>query len=375
MKYVQISTHADGWGKTILFDKHAELQEQGVESYVFWARGKHEEDRYMKCISCFPESVFDLFLTKIDGKAGFHSWMQTRRLLRMLDEIQPDVVHLHVLIGYYLNIEMLFEWLARSNCKVIWTLHDCWAFTGHCIHFSSVGCQQWMTCCGGQAECPQTDTYPATFNRRSVKWNYESKRRLFTSIPPERMSFITPSFWLASLVSQSFLSNYAVEVIHNHIDASVFHPVCGRFKKVHGIEGRFLILGVSTSWSNRKGLDDFLRMAERYESEAVVCLIGLSSRQVRQISRIGLSNLLLLEKTDSIDDLVDAYSSADVFFNPTKEDNFPTVNLEAEACGAPVITYDVGGCRETVSSPSSRCVSTFEEACALIDKMVFKRRC
>lgn len=365
MKYVQISTHADGWGKTILFEKHRELESQGVESYVFWARGDHEQNEYMQKIASLPESVLDLVETKIDGKIGFHSTRQTAKLLKRLDEINPDVVHLHVLIGYYLNVEMLFSWLKQSKCQVVWTLHDCWAFTGHCIHFTEVGCTQWMTCCGSKVQCPQTDAYPKTYNKKSVKWNYEKKRELFTSLPSERMSLIVPSNWLASLVEKSFLAKYPIKVCHNTVDKTVFKKLpCGD----QGADGEKcpVVLGVSTAWSTKKGLDDFLRLACDLEGKATVRLVGLTERQRKKIGRMKLSNLDLRLKTDSIDELVQHYNEASVFFNPTKEDNYPTVNLEAEACGTSVVTYDVGGCRETIKLPGSICVKGYDEALASI---------
>lgn len=359
-KYVQISTHADGWGKTILFDKHKELQKAGVESFVFWARGDHEQDDHMRKIACFPESCLDAIQTKLDGKAGFHSKRQTRRLLRLLDEIDPDVVHLHVLIGYYLDVEQLFSWLLAHRCKVIWTLHDCWAFTGHCIHFSNAGCTQWQSGC--TSTCPQLSSYPKTYNKYTVSWNYDKKRQVFTSLPSERMRLATPSRWLHDLVKESFLSKYPVEVVPNTIDRGIFKPTASSFKEDHGIEEKYVILGVSSAWSEKKGLQDFIRLSEEVDDSCMIALIGLNPGQIKRLKSRGEDRLLLLPRTDSIDELVNAYNGADIYFNPTKEDTFPTVNLEAEACGLPVVTYDVGGCRETISRCDSACVDSYEDA-------------
>nr|WP_277927069.1 glycosyltransferase [Adlercreutzia sp. JBNU-10] len=365
-KYVQISTHADGWGKTILFDKHEELRSDGVESYVFWARGDHEQDNYMRKIASLSESCIDAVLTKLDGKAGFHSKRQTKRLLRMLDEIDPDVVHLHVLIGYYLDVEQLFSWLARSRCQVIWTLHDCWAFTGHCIHFSSANCNRWKTGC--TSECPQINSYPKTLNRHTISWNYQKKKEVFTQLPVDRMKLVTPSKWLRDLASESFLAKYSIDVVPNTIDREVFKPVTTDFKSNYGIEGRYAILGVSSAWSEKKGLQDFIRLSEEVDESHVIVLVGLTSNQIRRLGRRQNSKLLLLPKTKSIEELVSIYSGVDVFFNPTKEDTFPTVNLEAEACGLPVVTYDAGGCRETIRRDDSACVDNYEEAVRQIAK-------
>ena len=263
MKYVQINAYSNGWADSIIFKKHRELQAAGNESWVFWARGNHEQDEYLQKIATYPEVCMDAVLTRLDGKAGFHSKGITRRLLKRLDEIDPDVVHLHVLIGYYLNVEMLFEWLAKHRCQVKWTLHDCWAFTGHCIYFTYVKCMQWCTQCTAYTSCPQKDSYPETIfgGDASVKWNFENKKRLFTMLPPERVQLITPSQWLADLVKQSFLGKYDVKVVHNTINTDIFKPTPSDFRERYGIGNRFMVLGVASKWSERKGLQDFVRLS------------------------------------------------------------------------------------------------------------------
>lgn len=361
MKYVQINAYSGGWAKSIVFGKHRELQDQGHESWVFWARGEHEQDEHMQKIASHLEVCLDAFLTRIDGRAGFHSKGITRRLLRKLDEIDPDVVHLHVLLGYYINVKMLFEWLAAHRCKVVWTLHDCWAFTGHCIHFTYAKCVQWQSRCAACASCPQKRTYPETFfgGDGSVEWSFDEKKRLFTKLPPERMRLIAPSRWLAGLVKRSFLAKYDVEVVLNTVDESVFRPTPSDFRVRYGVGERFLVLGVAGKWSEHKGLEDFVRLARELNAERfAIVVIGLSDRQIKATS----GELVCLPKTSSLEELAAAYTAADVFFNPTREDNFPTVNLEAEACGTPVVTYDTGGCSETIVLPDSCVVGSLEEA-------------
>lgn len=358
MKYVQINAYAGGWANSVVFKKHRELLEWGNESYVFWARGEHEQDEHMVKIATYPEICLDAFRTRLDGKAGFHSRGITRRLLKRLDEIDPDVVHLHVLLGYYINVEMLFNWLAVHRCQVKWTLHDCWAFTGHCIHFTYARCDQWKTRCAQGSGCPQTKTYPKTYCAKSVGWNFEQKRRLFTMLPESRLQLIAPSQWLASLVGQSFLYRYDVAVVRNSIDDGVFKPSPSAFRKDRGLEGSFVVLGVASVWSDRKGLDDFVRLADKLDERFAIVLVGLSKRQAKSVPE----RIVALPRTDSARRLAEIYTAADVLFNPTVEDNLPTVNLEAEACGTPVVTYDTGGCRETVRLSASRTVSSLDEA-------------
>lgn len=369
MKYVQINAYANGWADSIIFSKHRELQAQGHESWVFWARGEHEQDEYMQKIASYPEVCMDALLTRLDGRAGFHSKGVTRRLLKKLDAIDPDVVHLHLLLGYYINVEMLFEWLAAHRCKVVWTLHDCWAFTGHCIYFTYVGCDQWRTAgCAACASCPQKNTYPETYlgGDRSVAWSFDWKKRFFTMLPSERMRLITPSKWLADLVKQGFLAKYDVEVVHNPVNTDVFKPTPSDFRERYGIGDRFMVLGVASKWSERKGLNDFVRLARELDLDRfVVVVVGLSERQVKELGR----EFVALPRTNSTEELAGVYTAADVFFNPTLEDNYPTVNLESEACGTPVVTYDTGGCRETLSLKSSVVVKSYAQALEKINSL------
>ena len=361
--YAHINTVPNGSTGGIMMKEHRELLAAGEDSLAFWGRGRAGEgDRELR-FATDAEVRLDALQTRLDGKAGFHSKAATRRLLGRLDEINPDVVHLHNLHGYYVNIEMLFEWLAAHNCKVEWTLHDCWAFTGHCAYFTYVECDKWKAGCGNG--CPQLGTYPSTLSRASCQWNYKQKKRLFTLVPEGRMKLIAPSKWLASLVAESFLSKYPVEVRHNTIDTSVFKPTPSDFRERYGIGDRFMILGVASPWTERKGLADFVRLAGELDSEKyAIVLVGLSEKQDKEMP----AGIVGLARTDSREELAGIYSTADVFFNPTREDNYPTTLLEAQACGTCVLTYSVGGCVEALYTKGSRAVTGFDGALCSIDK-------
>lgn len=371
MKYVQINAYSGGWADSIIFKKHRELVAAGDESWVFWARGNREQDEHLQRIANYPEVCLDVLQTRLDGKPGFHSKVITRRLLKKLDEIDPDVVHLHLLLGYYINVEMMFEWLSAHRCKVVWTLHDCWAFTGHCIHFTYVKCDQWRTGCACGAACPQKGTYPETFAGDSaVRWSYEQKKRLFTMLPPERVQLITPSQWLADLAKQSFLSKYDIEVVHNTINKNIFKPTPSDFRDRFGLVNRFVVLGVASKWSDRKGLADFVRLAKDLDSARfAVVMVGLSEKQITQLKG-SAGQIVALPRTSTPQELAAAYTAADVFFNPTTEDNYPTVNLEAEACGTPVVTYNTGGCAETIKRSDSTVVQDFAAAVSSIKSRI-----
>ncbi|MFQ6859839.1 MAG: glycosyltransferase [Collinsella sp.] len=363
LRYVQLNSFYNGSTGSIMRGLHAQLSNCGVDSYCFWGRRHATIDGHMQCCATKPEVYLHGAMTRLRDRMGFYSKRDTVRLLKRLDEIDPDVVHLHNIHGYYVNIEMLFAWLAAHRCQVRWTLHDCWALTGHCAHFTYVKCAQWMTHCAYSESCPQPDAYPKTICKSSCARNFEDKRRIFTSVPPERMTLICPSQWLADLVAKSFLKGYPVEVRHNTIDKAVFKPTPSDFRERYGIGDRFMILGVASPWTERKGLGDFVRLAGELDSDRyAIVLVGLSAKQMKSLP-VGIIGLT---RTDSPQELAGIYTTADVFFNPTVEDNYPTVNLEAEACGTPVITYDTGGCRETIADVRSHVVEGYSQAVELL---------
>ena len=350
LRYVQLNSFYNGSTGSIMRGLHSQLSLHGVDSYCFWGRRHESIDDHMQRCATKPEVYLHGAMTRLFDRMGFYSKRDTARLLQRLDEIDPDVVHLHNIHGYWVNIEMLFGWLAAHRCQVRWTLHDCWAFTGHCAYSNS---------------CPQLDTYPKTISKASCARNFEDKKRIFTSVPPERMTLITPSQWLSNLVEESFLNGYPVEVRHNTIDRAVFRPTPSAFREQYGIGDKFMILGVANPWTGRKGLGDFVRLARELDTDrCTIVLVGLSKKQVRELPE----GIIGLTRTDSPQELAGIYSTADVFFNPTIEDNYPTVNLEAEACGTAVVTYDTGGCGETLRMCESRCVEGFPQAIEIIEK-------
>ena len=268
---------------------------------------------------------------------GFGSKRATERFIKWVKEYDPDVIHLHNIHGYYLNIEVLFDYLRTCGKKVIWTLHDCWAFTGHAAYCEAAGCERWITGC---FNCPNIKEYPSSLLDRS-KYNWINKKQLMNEIP--NLLIITPSDWLAKLVKKSFLSRYELEVVHNGIDTSVFKPTVSCIREKYQLGDKKVVLGVAAIWDERKGFNDFLRLRDLLDNSYQIILIGLNKYQISVLPE-GILGIL---RTDSVDQLVQFYSMADVFFNPTYEDNYPTTNLEAIACGTPVITYDTGGSGES----------------------------
>lgn len=277
--------------------------------------------------------------TRLLDDHGFGSKAATLRFLRQVREYDPDVVWLHNIHGYYIHVGLLFDYIKETGKKVIWTLHDCWSFTGHCAHFDYIGCEKWKTGCHN---CPQKGEYPASMLRDASCSNYVRKRAAFTGV--EDLKLITPSKWLADLVKQSFLQEYPVEVVYNTINTEVFRPTPGDFRRQQGLEGKKILLGVAGVWGERKGLQDFVRLAEKLDDRYRVVLVGLTPEQIGAMPK----SILALPKTNSPRELAEIYTAADLFINPTYEDTYPTVNLEARACGTRIISYNTGGCPETL---------------------------
>lgn len=288
---------------------------------------------------------------------GFASVNATRKFLAWAQEYDPDVLWLHNIHGYYINIKLLFDWIkSRPQMQVKWTLHDCWAFTGHCSYFTMAGCDKWQTGCGN---CSQKKGYPSSLLLDRSRENFLKKKALFTGV--KDLTIITPSQWLADLVKQSFLKEYPVEVHYNTIDTSVFKPTPSDFRAKYGLEDKVMILGVASPWSERKGLPDFIKLLEVLDDRYAVVLVGLTEQQIKELP----SRIIGITRTNNAVELAQIYTAADVFFNPTYEDNYPTVNLEAEACGTRVVTYNTGGSAETIRRADSVAVPTGDVPAAL----------
>lgn len=280
---------------------------------------------------------------------GFASKKATMDFLKWVDEYDPDLVWLHNIHGYYINVDKLFMWIKKHpQKKILWTLHDCWAFTGHCGHYMVSNCKKWMTGC---YDCPERSQYPKSLLIDNSKKNYTKKRSLFTGI--KELEIIVPSKWLSEQVKHSFLKDYKVTVVNNKIDRTVFVPTKSHYRNKLAVGSKFIILGVANRWTERKGLKDFELIANKINGDCVIILVGINQKQTKKLP----NNIIGIERTESCKELAKLYSMANVFVNPTYEENYPTVNLEAELCGTPVITYDAGGSRETIHRKDSRVVS------------------
>lgn len=342
MKILYVNTVCGiGSTGTIVTDLMELLRERGDSVKVAFGFGDAQNVQVDEAFKMTTPAGYYLHnaLTRLTDKAGLYSRKETKALIRQIEEFDPDVIHLHNLHGYYLNYEVLFQYLAESKQKVIWTLHDCWPFTGHCTHFLTVGCDQWKHGC---IRCKQLKEYPICYLWGNVRDNYIRKKAVFTGL--SNITIVTPSDWLRELVEQSFLNRYAVKTITNGINTELYRPGNSDFRIRNRLMDQKILLGVASPWSRRKGLQDFIELARMLHEDQRIVLVGVSEAQTKALPE----RIIALPRIDEPRKLAEIYASADVFVNPTYEDNYPTVNLEAQACGTPVVSYDVGGCAQTI---------------------------
>jgi len=340
MRILQISTMS-GSGSVghIAVDLYNTIIKNDHECLICYGRGTAPTNVNTFRFNNKSDVYYHAVMTRLTDKTGFYSVTATRRLINGIEKFKPDIIHLHCLHGYYINIEILFNYLKKSEIPVIWTMHDCWPFTGHCAYFDYVKCDKWKTGC---FNCPQIKSFPSSIKDNS-EWNYEIKRELFTSL--KNLTIVTPSKWLAKLVKQSFLKVHDVKVINNGIDLEKFRPTESSFRDKHKLKDKFVILGVASIWDRRKGLSDFIKLSKMLGTEYRIVVVGVTNDQKKKLPK----NIIGIAKTNNVEELIKIYSASDVFLNTTYEDNFPTTNIESLACGTPIITYDTGGSAESIN--------------------------
>lgn len=378
----------------ICTDLAQKFEKEGHEVKIAYGRVEEVPEQFQKYAVKIGNDL-DLKLhalrTRILDEHGFGSKKATKVFLKWADQYNPDLLWIHNIHGYYINVELLFDWIKRRpDMQVKWTLHDCWAFTGHCAHFVAVGCEQWKSQC---IMCQEKYSYPACKFKSNCKDNYLRKKNAFTGV--KDLTLITPSKWLADLTRESFLKEYPAEVHYNTIDTNIFKPTPSDFRIKYGLENKKIILGVASTWTERKGLFDFIILSKLLDFNYVIVLVGISQEELKtrkvdiiyneklnagsaDVNEIvettaGIAipldinilyriitgqesiddnmknaEILCIPRTNNPKELAEIYTAADVFVNPTYEDTYPTVNLEAKACGTKVITYNIGGCIETL---------------------------
>lgn len=350
MKVVQINSVC-GYGSTgkICVGISKALNLQTIENYILYCSGNSAYSQGIKCSEKIPK--IQALRSRVLGNYGFNSKVATKRLLAELDRIAPDIVHLHNLHGHNCNLDMLMDYCRGHKIKLVWTFHDCWAFTAYCPHFIMANCDKWKTGCH---HCVQRNRFSWFFDRSS--WLYQKKKEAFSGLD---MTIVTPSRWLADLVGESFLKGYLVQIINNGIDLSIFHPSASEFRRKYNIpESKFVLLGVAIQWSLGKGLDVFVRLAQQLDPEKFqIVLVGTDTEIDKQLPK----NVISIHRTENQQELAEIYSAADLFVNPTREEVFGLVNVEANACGLPVLTFRTGGSPECIDEKTGMVVDCDDE--------------
>lgn len=336
MKVVQINaTCGSGSTGKICLEVSRRLTNKGIENFVVYSL-HHSEYPFAIKYARNKIRLFQSLIEKSLNLHGFASRFTTRRLIREMEKIKPDIVQIHNIHSHDCDLRLLFNYLKSREIKVFWTFHDCWAFTGNCTYFDAIGCDKWTSAC---KHCPQNKKYSPFIDNSGLlfKWKKECLKNLDLHI-------ITPSLWMAKMVEQSFLKEYPITVINNGIDLNLFRPVDSDFRKINHIEDKFILLGVANIWEERKGLDVFIKLASTLDDRFKIVLIGTNT----QVDKKLPSNIISIHRTENQRQMVEIYSAADLFVMPTREENFPTVNIESLACGTPVLTFDTGGSAEII---------------------------
>lgn len=352
---INVSLNTGSIGR-IVEDIGAVAQSQGWDVWV--AHGpRYVNNSSLKTyqICSRGEELLHVVQTRLLDGYGLGCTLATRRLVEKIEEIKPDVIHLHNIHGYYLDIRVLFSFLKKANIPVVWSIHDCWSFTGHCAHFDVVGCQRWKVGC---YDCPRKRKFPQSYLLERSQRNYELKKALFTSVP--NLTLVPVSNWLKGLLEDSFFyncSNVEMKTIYNGANLSSFSP-CGndlniQTQKKYGIEGKFVAIALASKWGNEKGWSDYLRLSQILPNDMMVILVGVSKEQKRMLPQ----NIIGVERTDSIQELVTLYSMSDVLLSLSILETFGLTVVEGYACGIPAIVYDRTASPEMVSEDTGYVVS------------------
>lgn len=298
---------------------------------------------YIPASSVFRRRINALIARLLDND-GFCPSSSMSKIVRFIEDVKPDIIHIHGAYGYYLDVRPLYKLIKQRNILLVNTMHSCWDYTGHCCYYTFIKCKRWMTGC---YNCPEKHSYPMSIVFDNSKRNYRKKKEVFSGIKKEVI--VTPSRWLAEEVKRSFLAEYPIRVINNGIDTNTFRTISKEniviYEKYEIPKNKIIILGIAGIWDRRKGLEDFIELDSVLPDDMQIVIVGVNEKQRSKLPQ----RIIGICRTENIYELAELYSIAAILFNPTYEDNYPTVNLEAIACGTPVVTYGNGGSGEAVT--------------------------
>lgn len=340
MRILQINSVC-GVGSTgrITTDLYKVLIEQGHEGCIAYGRGTSPKEVNSFRMGSDLEVYLHALYTRVTDQMAFASRKATKKLIKKIMKYKPDIIHLHNIHGYYINIDLLFHYLKESEIPVVWSLYDCWSFTGHCCHFDYIGCDKWKSVCN---KCAQKKEYPASFLMDHSKKNYLRKRKIITSC--NHMVIVPPTQWLADLLPDSYLNKFESTIIPSGIDLQVFKPTHNNLRTIYKLEHRYIVLGVSNGFGKFKGSTYFIQLAKKLPDDYQLILLGVNEEQ----KRFFPEEVLALPRTNNTMELAQFYTAADVFVNPTLQESQGLTNIEALACGTGVVTFNSGGCPESI---------------------------
>lgn len=362
MKIVEVNAVPYGSTGKIAKEIAEMCRKEGHEAYFAYGWTKKKRSNVTEneiLVGSFASRLNHMILDRLFYCDGFSSKHATRVFIKKLEEIKPDIIHLHILHSYVFDIEMLLSYIKKAQIKLVWTFHDCWAFTGGCYHFIGTGCDGWQNKCKN-----------CSFERKGLLQKNKQSALLEKKIEAistfDSMTIVSPSIWLTELAKKTTYAKFDLRTINNGIDLEIFKPTKCDFKQKIGAENKYIVLGVAFGWGERKGLDYFIKLSRILNKDYQIVLVGVDETVKDDIP----SNIVTVPRTDSAQELAGIYSSATVFVNPTREDNYPTVNLESIACGTPVVTFDVGGSAETVIDKLNGVVVKHGDLDAMVDAII-----
>lgn len=319
-----------------------DFERKGHDVIIAYGRGVVPGDCQKYAHKIEGSTKLNLIKARVCDNEGLNAKRETKQFLEWSEEYNPDLLWIHNIHGYFINYRLLFNWIkTRPQMKVLWTLHDCWAFTGHCAYFLRARCTQWETRC---QRCPQRSEYPRSYFLDRCKENFNIKKKAFNEV--SNMTLLVPSEWLADLVKKSFLKNYKIKVIRNSIDTGIFKHCKNNFKDNNGIKDKIMLLGVANVWEKRKGLKDLIWISRRLDERFVIVIVGLQKKQAIYLPK----NIISMGRVESAVELARIYSAADIYLNPSREETFGMTTLEALSCGTSVIVYKDTACEEVIKA-------------------------
>lgn len=374
-KLVQINVTCNGSTGRIMNQIQQTAENEGWEAYSFFGRGKPANEKCIK-IDTKIEILCHVFISRLLNMQGHCSILATYRLIKKIKKINPNIVHLHNIHGYYINYKILLKFLAKSEIPVVWTLHDCWAFTGHCASYTSNKCNKWQENC---QNCKNIKEYPKSyFEAKRSKKEFLLKEKLINDI--DNITFTVPSSWLRNETKKSFLKNKNIQIIHNFIDTSIFKPTVDyTIKDKYSIpKNKKIILGVASVWTQEKGIDYFKQLSNIINmKKEIIVMVGLTKKQIKSMP----SNIIGIKKIENIEDLVKLYSISNVFFNPSIQETFSMVTLEALACGVPCIVMNSTATPELIKTKECGIIEqdfdlkkTYEDIQKIMEDKEIKKR-